>query len=231
MSWSGEQRAFVIETHFKNGESVTATLRASGEAHFHLAGCVNKQNCRYWESENLRELHQKSLHSPKVTVWCALSSIGIIGPYFFQDGGVTVTVNSNRYCGMLENFLRPKIEELNEEHRWPWEILVSARWCRCLRAILQEMFLRQVVSLREPIQWPTHSPDLSPWDFFLWGYLKAEVFKHCPRTLEDLTTAIEEGVAQITPAILQKFGRKFYKRLNMCIARQCHHLNDIIFES
>lgn len=35
----------------------------------------------YWspKGQNPRLKHQKPLHSPKVTVWCALSSNGIIG--------------------------------------------------------------------------------------------------------------------------------------------------------
>jgi hypothetical protein len=28
------------------------------EAHFHLSGCVNEQNFRYWAEENPQELHQ-----------------------------------------------------------------------------------------------------------------------------------------------------------------------------
>jgi hypothetical protein len=77
---------------------------------------VNKQNFRYWAAENPRELHARPLQSPKVTVWCTLSSIGVIGPYFFEEGGVTVTVNANRYCDMLEKCLRPKNDEDGEEH-------------------------------------------------------------------------------------------------------------------
>ena len=57
----------------------------SDEAHFWLSGFVNKQNCRIWSDENPREIHQVPLHSEKVTVWCALWSGGIIGPYFFEN--------------------------------------------------------------------------------------------------------------------------------------------------
>lgn len=56
----------------------------SDEAHFHLDGYVNKQNCRYWSANNPREKHQQQLHSPKVTVWAAMSSQGIIGPFFLR---------------------------------------------------------------------------------------------------------------------------------------------------
>jgi len=58
-------------------------LMMSDEAHFHLDGYVNKQNCRFWAAENLRELDQRPLHTTKVSVWCSISKVGIIGPYFF----------------------------------------------------------------------------------------------------------------------------------------------------
>ena len=56
----------------------------SDEAHFHLSDTVNKQNFGYWAPENPRELHQKPLHSPKVTVWDTISSLGTVRPYFLR---------------------------------------------------------------------------------------------------------------------------------------------------
>ena len=90
----------------------TSVTICSDEAHFHLSGMVNKQNFRYWSQNNPRELHQRPLHSPKVTVWCAMASFGVWGPYFFEEEGATVTVTSDRYCEMLERFLRPKVAQL-----------------------------------------------------------------------------------------------------------------------
>jgi hypothetical protein len=54
------------------------------EANFHLCGNVNSLNCRYWSTENLRDIHQKPLHSEKVTVWCGVTFFGVIGPYFLK---------------------------------------------------------------------------------------------------------------------------------------------------
>ena len=88
-----------------------AVVLFSDEAHFHLCGSVNKQNFRYWAENNPRELHECPLHCPRVTVWCAVAEFCIWGPYFFEEDNVTVTVNSNRYCDMLETFLRPKLNK------------------------------------------------------------------------------------------------------------------------
>jgi hypothetical protein len=95
----------------------TAVLLFMDDAHFHLSGTVNKQNFQYWSNNNPRELRQRPLHSHKVTVW---------GPYFFEEDDVTVT--SNRYCAMLENFLQPKLDELFGEHE-AVKCVVSTGWC------------------------------------------------------------------------------------------------------
>jgi len=66
---------------------------------------VNKQNFCYWSQANPRALHEKPLHSQKVTVWCIMSASGIIRPYFFEnEAGNAVTVNADRYVEMLQNF-------------------------------------------------------------------------------------------------------------------------------
>ncbi|GJQ83479.1 hypothetical protein Trydic_g19271 [Trypoxylus dichotomus] len=50
----------------------------SDEAHFHISGYVNKQNMRYWSGIYPREVHERPLHSDRVTVWAAISRVGII---------------------------------------------------------------------------------------------------------------------------------------------------------
>jgi hypothetical protein len=68
----------------QNQEHVN-NLLMSNKAHFYLSGFVNKQNFPYWSATNPIELHERPLHSSKVTVWCTISSFGIIGPYFSKD--------------------------------------------------------------------------------------------------------------------------------------------------
>lgn len=86
----------------------------SDEAHFHLSGYVNKQNCRIWGSENPREMVEQPLHPQRVTVWCGFWSGGVIGPYFFEnDAGATVSVNGLRYRTMLTDFFWPEIDAMD----------------------------------------------------------------------------------------------------------------------
>ena len=68
------------------------------KAHFHLPGQVNTQNCRVWASNAPDIVLEAPPLRPRVTVWCAMSSTGIIGPFFFEDAdGYTLTVNKERY--------------------------------------------------------------------------------------------------------------------------------------
>jgi hypothetical protein len=81
-----------------SNRNILNSLLMSDEAHFHMSGYVNKQNCRFWAANNPRELHQCPLHS---TVYFG----GIIGPYFFEDEeGRILTVNAERYTAMLKHF-------------------------------------------------------------------------------------------------------------------------------
>jgi len=51
----------------------------------------------------------RPLDSSKVAVLCAISSFGIIGPYFFEDETErAVSVTGPHYAHMLENVLDPE---------------------------------------------------------------------------------------------------------------------------
>ena len=77
-----------------------------------------------------------------------------------------------------------------------------------VQELTQQDWINRVEACQH-ISWPARSPDLTPCDYFLWGYLKAEVFKHCPRTLQALKDAIRLEVALIPHDMLDRVMRKF----------------------
>ena len=123
-----------------------AAVLSSDEAHFHISGAVNKQNFRYWAECNPRELQERPLHSPRATVWCAVADFGVIGPYFFEEGGATVTVTADRYVEMLETFLRPKLDDVDTEHVWFQQDGATAHTARRSLGVLREMFPGRLIS-------------------------------------------------------------------------------------
>ena len=56
-----------------------------------------------WSSRP-NEVATKPLHSPKCTVWAAISARGIIGPIFIEEYGAAVTVTKERYVEVLKIF-------------------------------------------------------------------------------------------------------------------------------
>ena len=181
----------------------------SDEAHFHISGCVNKQNMRYWSETNPKELHERPLHSDRVTVWCAMSRVGIIGPYFFQENGRAVTVNSGRYVTMIEEFFLPALEEMDLDNVWFQQDGATAHTARVSMNVLRAAFPEWLISLRGNLNWPAHLPDLAPCDYFLWGYLRFLVYNDHPHTLEQLQNNIQIEIANIPVGMLEKVDRNF----------------------
>ena len=70
-----------------------------------------------------------------------------------------------------------------------------------------------------------------PCDFFLWGYLKEKVFRHRPRSLEDLKERIEQEIDSIPPELTRRLMKNFRKRLQQCVANDGRHMFDIIFKT
>jgi hypothetical protein len=48
------------------------------------------------------------------------------------------------------------------------------------------------------VQWPPKSPDLSPLDFCLWGWMKSEVYKEKVNTRDELVTRIMRSAVKTT---------------------------------
>ncbi|XP_075215399.1 uncharacterized protein LOC142321286 [Lycorma delicatula] len=186
-----------------------AVVLSSDEAHFHLSGYVNKQNFRYRAENNPRQLHERPLHSQHVTVWCAVADFGIIGPYFFDEEGRTVTVTSQRYVHVLNNFLKPKPNEIGNPVVWYQQDGATAHTERQSMEVLRQMFPGRLISLRGSMPWPARSPDLAACDFFLWGYLKSKVYKNKPRTTDELKAAIRHEIAEIPQEMTTRVMHNF----------------------
>jgi len=190
----------------------------SDEAIFHLSGHVNRHNTRYWSDSNPHITFETQQFDPRVMVWCGIHDFKIIGPYFFSG-----TVNALSYKECLEETLIPYLE--NVSLRVLRNIMFQqdgapAHYATTIREFLNEQFPGNWIGRRGPVEWPPRSPDLTPLDFFLWGYLKSKVYISKPQNLEDLKDNIKEEISKIDPNTLQKVIRNWLKRIKLC-----HDLN------
>ena len=139
--------------------------------------------------------------------------------------------NGNRYVNMLEEFFVPRLDEMDLGDVWFQQDGATAHTARSSMALLREHFSGRLISLRGDLEWPPRSPDLTPCDFFLWGYLKSRVFNNRPRTLDDLKTNIREEVANIPVDMLERVMRNTRNRFVQCIDNGGRHLADMIFKT
>jgi hypothetical protein len=75
---------------------------------------------------------------------------------------------------------------------------------------------------------PPSSPDLSPPDFFFWGYLKGNVYKNIPHTLEELKNNISMAITSISVQVLHKVTSNIVKWACACITEQGAHFEHML---
>jgi hypothetical protein len=59
---------------------------------------------------------------------------------------------------------------------------------------------------------------LTPLDFFLWGLIKANIYKTKVQNIDDLKTRIKEQIEAIKTETLRNVFMEISKRLNFCIS-------------
>jgi hypothetical protein len=166
----------------------------SDEAWFHLDGFVNSQNFRQWSTDNPRRIIERPLHPQKIGVWSAMSSRRIFFLFFEQ------TVTGEVY----RNFIHEFVATFSEEEvfsAWFQQDNAPAHTANATLKYLEEFFGERIISKG---MWPARSPDLSPPDYFLWGYLKEQVYSNGPKNLAELRTNIANAITNISPIMLQK---------------------------
>jgi hypothetical protein len=183
----------------------------SDEANFYLSGLVNKQNCRIWGYEKPLEVWPLPLHSPKINVWCAISANCIIGPYFFEEE----TVTGENYLEMLKEFFHPILIRKRIVRRVIFQQDgAPPHYAKAVRAWLNKHFPGKWIGRRGAIEWAPRSPDLTPCDFFLWGYLKQKVYMTPVKDLNELKQRITDYVHSIEPELLKRVFLNIEKRLD-----------------
>lgn len=198
----------------------SADILFSDESTFLLNGEVNRQNCRYWAEENPHWMRQSHTQRPqKINVWAGIVGDHVVGPIFIEN------LNGARYLDMLREQVVPTLAELfpnplepnlPNERIWLQQDGAPPHYALPVRNYLNDTFPHRWIGRRGFIEWPARSPDLTPLDFFLWGYLKNRVFKTQPANLDELRNRITGEIRNITPEVLNRVREQFHSRLLKC---------------
>ncbi|KFM59228.1 hypothetical protein X975_23270, partial [Stegodyphus mimosarum] len=191
----------------------------SDEASFHLSGIVNRHNVRIWGSENPHEYREAQRDSRKVNVWCGLMHDRVIGPFFFTEK----TVSSVVYLDVLENFVFPQLEEL-QPHVFLQQDGAPPHWDTIVRSSWKDHFTGRWIGRGGPIPWPPRSPDITPLDFFLWGFVKDNVYRRRVSNMDDLKVRITTAIASVDADMLAGTWREIKYRLDILRAKKGAHV-------
>ncbi|GFV34277.1 hypothetical protein TNCV_991981 [Trichonephila clavipes] len=131
---------------------------------------------------------------------------------------------------MITNFFIP---ELNNHDVQELGFQQDGATCHTARAtidLLKDTFGDRLISRFGPVNWPPRSCDLTPLDYFLWGYVKSLVYADKPQTLDHLEDNIRRVIADIRPQMLEKVIENWTSRLDYIRASRGSPMLEIIFK-
>jgi hypothetical protein len=152
----------------------------------------------YWSSENPNVHVDTAVNLPGLSVWCGVSSRGVVGPLFFEG-----TVTGAAYLNMLQEDIVPAVRQLyGVEDMWYQQDGALPLYHRDVRAYLGNIFPDRWIERRGSVEYPPRLPDLTAPDCFLWCYLKDAVYSKTPATLQELRQEIERFCAAVPAGTL-----------------------------
>ncbi|GFY10207.1 uncharacterized protein TNCV_2628861 [Trichonephila clavipes] len=100
----------------------------------------------------------------------------------------------------------------------------------CHNRFIERHVSDRLISRFGPVNWPPRSCDLTPLDYFLWGYVKSLVYADKPQTPDHLEDNIRRVIADIRPQMLEKVIENWTSRLGYIRASHGSHMPEIIFK-
>ena len=165
------------------------------------------------------------------TVWCGLYAGGIIGPYFIKnEAGARVTVNGDRYRTMINDFLFENMDDIDTDEMWLQQDGATCHTAIATIDLLKSKFGDKLISRNGPVNWPARSCDLTPLDYFLWGYVKSLVYADKPATIDALEANIVRVLRDIRPAVLEKVAKNWTSSMRFVKNSRGGHMPEIIFK-
>ncbi|KAL1513639.1 hypothetical protein ABEB36_003028 [Hypothenemus hampei] len=208
----------------ENGD-ILEKICFSDEASFSLNGCVNSQNYRYWSNINAHVQNLPHIqYNAKVNVWIGIIGNVLIGPFFIEGN-----LNAIKFLDLLRNQIFPEIANLNIENPWFQMDGAPPHSTYAVRDLLNQEFPDRWMGRFGPILCAPRSPDLSPNDFFLWGYLKSKIYNNIQiQNVEELKQRICNACNEINPVFLRNSVRKFENCLAYCLEQEGGHFEYLL---
>jgi hypothetical protein len=90
---------------------------------------------------------------------------------------------------------------------------------------------QSIISHNGDQNWSLRSCDLTPCDFFLWGFVKSHVYANKPQTIPELKVEIRRVIGEIEPQLCGNVIENFVKRTRVCQQSCGGHMSDTVFHN
>ncbi|GFX37124.1 hypothetical protein TNCV_4796921 [Trichonephila clavipes] len=125
---------------------------------------------------------------------------------------------------MITNFFIPELNNHDVQELWFQQDGATID-------LLKDTFGdHRLISRFGPVNWPPRSCDLTPLDYFLWGYVKSLVHADKTQTLDHSEDNIRRVIADIRPQMLEKVIENWTSRLDYIRASRGIPMPEIIFK-
>ncbi|GFU91243.1 putative LOC100569746 [Trichonephila clavipes] len=119
---------------------------------------------------------------------------------------------------------------INNNELWFQQDGATCHAARATIYLLKDTLGDRLISRFGPVNWHPRSFDLTPLDYFLWGYVKSLVYANKPQTLDHLEDTIHRVIADIRPQMLGKVIDNWTSRLYYIRANRGSPIAEIIFK-
>uniref|UniRef100_A0A0K0EGZ1 DDE_3 domain-containing protein n=1 Tax=Strongyloides stercoralis TaxID=6248 RepID=A0A0K0EGZ1_STRER len=203
-----KRRAFCEWLFEKDEFNFNRSIYYSDEAVFYLNGHVNKHDVFIWATENPSVIIEEANTSQRFIVWVLIGYNGIVKYKIFET-----TVTADVYEEILEENVIPFFTRRGNDNLIFQQDGAPAHFARRIRGILNENLENRWIGRGSHlIEWPSRSPDLTVCDYFLWGYLKNNVYLHNVTNLNEFKNAITEEITKMPIKIIRKAVDNIVKR-------------------
>lgn len=198
------------------------------EAQFTRDGITNFHNLHEWAHDNPHNKKETAFQRRfDVTVWAGIINNTLIGPKILPP-----RLNSQIYLAFLQEIMPEILDEVPlavRNHIFYQQDGAPAHYGLIVRDWLNSNFPQRWIGRVGPIAWPPRSPDLTPLDFFLWGYMKDCVYSVQINTREQLLARIEEAAVKVREKMAElNMSDEVRKRLQLCLVENGNHIENFL---
>ncbi|GBM46882.1 hypothetical protein AVEN_10725-1 [Araneus ventricosus] len=96
-----------------------------------------------------------------------------------------------------------------------------------VREFLDKTFPQRWIGRGAVMTWPPRSPDITPLDFYFWGYVKQHVCSERINDINHLKQRITDVIHSVSPDVLTRVSEELDYRLDVCRTTNRVHIEQV----